>query len=632
MLPVTLSVALVPAAVVLPTVSMPAASPKPVRPVVRAHVIQGLDHAAAAAAPAPRNEQGGATRAGLLTTPADVPTFSTIGVTWAAGSAQPGTGVQVRVRSAGRWSAWSQLEVDPPGAGDAAARSASVTRDGTQPMFVGPSTGYQVQVSSPNGQMPTDVKVVAVDPGTSAADAVVSGGSSAPVATAAAEASRPTILSRASWGADESLRKCGPSYMSTIKATVVHHTDSINGYTASQVPSLIRGIYAFHTQGRGWCDVAYNVLVDRFGRLWEGRYGGVDKAVVSAATGGFNTYTSAISAIGNYDTTGAPGVMVDAIARFVSWKLGMYRVNPAARNVLVSSGGGTSRYKAGVSVSLPTVFAHRDTGSTACPGRYLYAMMNTIRQKAYAYTGDALFTPRLNYQQLDTKDFQAFIINAGTHGDQPWQLTVYRKGSSTPVYTRKGSSAVNRLSAAWTRVDAQGHPVGAGTYQMVLTSGTSPTFTADAVITGDAVIPAGDPTPVLAAVYTTPGSTISAGREWRTDCGPYSSTSRRCFTYIYASWIERTSTGYKTVVGWKRNNLNYMDQGNATWVGNHLAAPGEWASNGRQWKTVCSAPTADGARQCRAYIWSSLLKYDHGRVVQYQDWVINSMVWLGDGK
>jgi len=453
-----------------------------------------------------------------------------------------------------------------------------------------------------------------------------------PAATAAAEASQPTIISRAAWGADESLKNCGPTIMSTVKAVVVHHTVSLNGYSRAAVPGMIRGIYAYHTNGLGWCDIAYNVLVDRFGRLWEGRFGGLDRPVMSAATGGFNTYTSAISALGNFDTTAAPAGMVDSIARFATWKLGLHRVSPIARTSLVSSGGSFTQYKAGTVVSLPTVFGHRNSDLTACPGRYLYAQLATIRSKAYAYAGPSLFSPGLNYSRLTTRDFQSFVVNAGTRGAQGWRLAVSRAGSTTAIWAGTGSSVGNRLSAIWPRTTAAGQPVGAGTYTLVLTSSTARIWTGQVTIGGDIVIPPGDPRPALATVYTTPGSTISAGREWRTTCAAYSSTSRRCVTSIYASWIARTSTGYRKVIGWKQNNLSYMDQGNVAWVGNPITKPGAWTSNGRSWRTTCSPSRSTGPRQCRTEIWSSLLTYSGARVVSYAAWVVNSVTWLGDGK
>jgi len=604
-----------------------------VAPQIRRTVVRGVDVTALARAPRALTQDGRTTRSAVLTAPRPATSFSTIGVTWRAGSAAAGTVVQTRVRTNGTWSPWGQLEVNPPGSGDRPdASRGAVRRDGTEPSYVGPSDGYQVQVSSPSGQSPVDVQVVAVDPGSSPADADAASGGGAPVSTAEAEGSRPTIRSRAAWGATESMKNCAPTIMSTVKAAVVHHTDSINGYSSAQVPALIRGIYAYHTNGLGWCDIAYNVLVDRFGRLWEGRFGGLNLPVMSAATGGFNTYTSAISALGNFETTAAPAGMVDAIARFVSWKLGLHRVNPAARTSLVSSGGSFTKYKSGTVVPLPTIFGHRNSDLTACPGRYLYAQLATIRLKAYAYAGPSLFSPALNYPRVSTKDFQSFRVNAGTRGAQTWRLSVSRAGSTSVIWAGSGSSVGSRLSAIWPRTTTAGQPVGAGTYTLVLTSSTARIWTGQAIITGAAVIPPGDPKPALATVYTTSGSTIFGGREWRTSCVAYSLTARRCTSSIYASWIARTSTGYRTVTGWKQNNLTYMDQANLNWAGNRLAKPGAWTSNGRSWRTTCSPSTLTGPRQCRNSILSSLLKYSGGHVVQYQGWVLNSAIWLGDGK
>ena len=112
-----------------------------------------------------------------------------------------------------------------------------------------------------------------------------------------------------------------------MHAGFVHHTVNANDYTRAQVPAIIRGIYAYHTQSRGWCDIGYNFLVDRFGRIWEGRYGGVDRPVVGAHTLGYNDDAFAMSAIGNFDVT--PAVGGDAAtptARLFAWKLSLHGV------------------------------------------------------------------------------------------------------------------------------------------------------------------------------------------------------------------------------------------------------------------------------------------------------------------
>ena len=80
-----------------------------------------------------------------------------------------------------------------------------------------------------------------------------------------------------------------------------------NTYTADQAAGLVRGMYAYHVNGNGWCDIGYQFLVDRFGRLYEGRFGGDYKNVVGAQAAGFNMQSFGISSIANHDpgTAGA---------------------------------------------------------------------------------------------------------------------------------------------------------------------------------------------------------------------------------------------------------------------------------------------------------------------------------------
>ena len=63
----------------------------------------------------------------------------------------------------------------------------------------------------------------------------------------------------------------------------------------------MRGIYVYHVKGNGWNDIGYNFLVDKYGQVFEGRYGGIDKAVVGAHALGFNNGSVGIAVIGNYD-------------------------------------------------------------------------------------------------------------------------------------------------------------------------------------------------------------------------------------------------------------------------------------------------------------------------------------------
>jgi N-acetylmuramoyl-L-alanine amidase/Domain of unknown function (DUF4214) len=321
--------------------------------------------------------------------------FSLVGVTWAYDAAVTDTVVQVRVQEVdGGWSGWTEVGTEDAGQASDANAPAPL-RGGTAPLWTGPGTGVEVEVVTRSGAQPTDVKLDLIDPGESEADAALQVPDIRDTAHAAE--TMPPVYSRAQWGADESLATWRPEYASTIKAAVVHHTAGGNDYTAADVPGILRAIYRYHAHPDhlGWGDIGYNVLVDKYGRIWEGRKGGLASTVIGAHAGGVNTYTFGVSMIGNYDTVPTTQSMVDAVAKIIAWKFALYDVDPKGTTSLVAGGGGTSRYSAGTRVTVPTIFAHRDTNRTACPGRYGYAKLPEIREKAMDVSASEAFVKAL---------------------------------------------------------------------------------------------------------------------------------------------------------------------------------------------------------------------------------------------
>ncbi|MDO5029960.1 MAG: N-acetylmuramoyl-L-alanine amidase [Corynebacterium sp.] len=210
-----------------------------------------------------------------------------------------------------------------------------------------------------------------------------------PIAYESAISGAPKVISRAGWGADESARSGSSSYQ-TFKGTCIHHTAGSNSYTESQAPAIVRGIYAYHAQTLGWGDVGYNALVDKFGNIYEGRYGGLDKNIEGAHAGGFNDGTFGISVMGNYDQIAMPSAAVAAVGEMVGWRMKVGGVDPMSTASLTSSGYSKSRYSSGQTVNLPAIFGHRDTGYTSCPGNFGYQQMDDIRAAAKAkYDGNS---------------------------------------------------------------------------------------------------------------------------------------------------------------------------------------------------------------------------------------------------
>jgi hypothetical protein len=200
------------------------------------------------------------------------------------------------------------------------------------------------------------------------------------------------IYTRAQWGANERLREqTPPKYAPQNLMALVHHTDTGNSYSASQVPAILRGIYAYHVKNRGYRDIAYNFLVDKWGRIWEGRWGGMDRTVVGAHTAGFNYGTIGVAMLGTFSTYRPPAATQSAISRLLSWKFTVHRIKPRAkvRMITADSPAGGIRWKPGTPVWLNTISAHRDVNYTACNGSAGYRTLPTIRNHVWVRTPPA---------------------------------------------------------------------------------------------------------------------------------------------------------------------------------------------------------------------------------------------------
>ncbi|MFC8191180.1 N-acetylmuramoyl-L-alanine amidase [Cellulomonas sp. NPDC057328] len=342
----------------------------------------------------------------VLTGPLPTEPFTVLGLSWDNGAT--GVVVRYRVRTGETWSPWEAVGASDvaPDDGSADADAGASSRVASDAVVALGADGLQVWAEAEDGQV-TGLKAVLIDPGHTPADERVDTPPSSargtagdlgdavfrttalttaqPATVVAASYPVPAIVRRSGWGADESLATCKPDVSPSNVAAVVHHTASTNSYSAADVPGLLRGIFAYHTRpesagGRGWCDIGYNFLVDRFGRIFEGRAGSMDQTVVGVHTGGFNSRTVGVSAIGEFGASGAPVEMLEAISRTIAWKFAQLRTSGSGTVALVS-GGGATFYPAGTTVVLPTIFGHRDAQQTSCPGQNLYNALPAIRAR-----------------------------------------------------------------------------------------------------------------------------------------------------------------------------------------------------------------------------------------------------------
>ncbi len=287
----------------------------------------------------------------LTTRPVPVSGYAGVGLTWAPDEQldDEETSFALRTRTGEDWSEWNEVPYHDEHAPDPGSREARQARPGTDLVLVGKVDEVQVRSTVVDTSLPADLELAVTEPGQArrtvrALPALETDqGSSADLSTESADSAegdeevldlqaavvtpKPRIYSRKQWGANESLRDRGSLRYFEIHAGFVHHTVNANDYSRSEVPGILRSIYAYHTQSRGWSDVGYNFLVDKFGRIWEGRAGGIDRPVVGAHTLGYNDYAFAMSAIGNFETATPSAAMIEAYGSLMAWKLSLHGVD-----------------------------------------------------------------------------------------------------------------------------------------------------------------------------------------------------------------------------------------------------------------------------------------------------------------
>jgi flagellar hook assembly protein FlgD len=267
----------------------------------------------------------------------------------------------------------------------------------------------------------------------------------------AARAGRPAIIRRTQWGADESIVRAGPEFADRVRFAVVHHTAGTNSYTAAQSAAIVRGIQRYHVLANGWNDIGYNFLVDKYGQIFEGRGGGIDRNVVGAHAQGFNTGSTGVSLLGTYSSSRISTAGRSALVKLLAWRLDVAHVDPLSRLTWIS--GGNPEYSAGTPVRLRAISGHRDTGPTSCPGTALYGQLLGIASSVAARGLPKLYDPAVAGALGGS-----VRVTARLSTTLPWTVTI-RSGEGSLI--ARGSGSGNRVDWTW---DASGTPFGTFTY------------------------------------------------------------------------------------------------------------------------------------------------------------------------
>jgi hypothetical protein len=187
-------------------------------------------------------------------------------------------------------------------------------------------------------------------------------------------------------------------------------------------------------KGNGWNDIGYNFLIDRYGTVYEGRGGGIDKNVIGAHSEGFNTGTFGVALIGNYSKAKPPKVQQDALVNLLAWRLDVAHVDPLSTVVYTS--GGNAKFKSGKNVTLRAISGHRDTGPSECPGTGTYVLLPGIAKRVSLTALPKLYTPTVTGSLGGPVRIQARLSSS-----LPWTVSVVDQlGRTVATGSGKGTT------------------------------------------------------------------------------------------------------------------------------------------------------------------------------------------------
>ena len=237
----------------------------------------------------------------------------------------------------------------------------------------GGASAYQVSTSSTAG----DVQVVAIN--TTDGPPADGGG---------------RIRTRADWGADETLRfgsdgaELFPAAFFDVQTLTVHHTDTANG--DPDPAATVRAIYFFHTITQKFGDIGYHLLVDEAGTVYEGRFSGPDPTPVfdgdsarmsnGAHVGGFNAGNVGVALLGDLTSAQPTAAAREALVAVLTALATTTRLDPLGTTDYTNPISGATR-------TVPTIAAHRDWATTACPGDAFFPTLPDLHNDVAARMG-----------------------------------------------------------------------------------------------------------------------------------------------------------------------------------------------------------------------------------------------------
>jgi hypothetical protein len=201
----------------------------------------------------------------------------------------------------------------------------------------------------------------------------------------------PTIVTRAQWGADESIRDTRVIGYAPFRKIVVHHTASPNG--VKDPAATVRFGYELHVVKRGFTDIGYNFLIGPDGEIFEGRRArkystgelhtgedGSGNAIIGGHAKGRNAGTCGIALIGNFMKTSPTAAAISSLIHITAWEAQRHRIDPLGSDQFIATDS--------TKLVFPNIVGHRGIGATLCPGDRMAASMPWLRKQVADRIGD----------------------------------------------------------------------------------------------------------------------------------------------------------------------------------------------------------------------------------------------------
>lgn len=166
------------------------------------------------------------------------------------------------------------------------------------------------------------------------------------------------ILPRKRWNARPPRRKIGPLGV-PVRITIHHQGTVVNSVDLQSAARRIRSVQEYHQETKKWDDIAYHLIVDRAGRVWEGRP--IESTGAHAGNRSSNHGNVGLLLLGDFDvqrpTAAQEAALVDLLEHGCRiWKIPRDHV-VTHNEIRVSSG----------------------VGATACPGKHVASIVRRFR-------------------------------------------------------------------------------------------------------------------------------------------------------------------------------------------------------------------------------------------------------------